>query len=92
MSAREWCRSLAAALGLLTGLNNHLDRYVAAATLPLIVAGLSISDAAGGLLQIPVLAAGCLLGLLLLAGRTSLEADIPRGDQAPAGPAGSVHP
>jgi len=40
-------------LGALTGLNglNYLDRYVAAATLPLILAGLSISDAQGGLLQ-----------------------------------------
>ena len=40
-------------LGVLTGLNglNYLDRYVAAATLPLILAGLAISDTAGGLLQ-----------------------------------------
>jgi MFS transporter, Spinster family, sphingosine-1-phosphate transporter len=40
-------------LTVLTGLNalNYLDRYVAAATLPLILAGLAISDAAGGLLQ-----------------------------------------
>jgi predicted MFS family arabinose efflux permease len=40
-------------LAVLTGLNalNYLDRYVAAATLPLILAGLAISDAAGGLLQ-----------------------------------------
>jgi MFS transporter, Spinster family, sphingosine-1-phosphate transporter len=40
-------------LGALTALNglNYLDRYVAAATLPLILAGLGISDAQGGLLQ-----------------------------------------
>lgn len=40
-------------LGALTALNglNYVDRYVAAASLPLILAGLSISDAQGGLLQ-----------------------------------------
>ena len=40
-------------LTVLTGLNglNYLDRYIAAATLPLILAGLAISDTAGGLLQ-----------------------------------------
>ena len=40
-------------LGALTALNglNYLDRYVAAGTLPLILAGLAISDAQGGLLQ-----------------------------------------
>ena len=40
-------------LAVLTGLNglNYLDRYVAAATLPLILTGLAISDTAGGLLQ-----------------------------------------
>ena len=40
-------------LGALTALNglNYLDRYVAAATLPLILSGLAISDAQGGLLQ-----------------------------------------
>jgi MFS transporter, Spinster family, sphingosine-1-phosphate transporter len=40
-------------LATLTGLNglNYLDRYVAAATLPLILSGLAISDTAGGLLQ-----------------------------------------
>lgn len=40
-------------LALLTGLNglNYLDRYVGAATLPLILAGLAISDTEGGLLQ-----------------------------------------
>jgi MFS family permease len=42
-----------AILGVLTGLNalNYLDRYVGAATLPLMLASLSLSDAAGGLLQ-----------------------------------------
>ena len=51
--SRDWHRSPTAALGVLTGLNalNYLDRYVVAATLPLILAGLAISDAAGGLLQ-----------------------------------------
>lgn len=51
--ARAWSRSPGAILGVLTALNglNYLDRYVAAATLPLILAGLSISDAQGGLLQ-----------------------------------------
>src|SRR6267142_1065299 len=51
--ARSWSRSPGAILGALTALNglNYLDRYVAAATLPLILAGLSISDAQGGLLQ-----------------------------------------
>jgi MFS transporter, Spinster family, sphingosine-1-phosphate transporter len=40
-------------LAALTGLNglNYLDRYVAAATLPLILSSLAISDTAGGLLQ-----------------------------------------
>jgi MFS family permease len=53
VSARDWRRSPTAALATLTGLNalNYLDRYIAAATLPLILAGLAISDAAGGLLQ-----------------------------------------
>ena len=51
--ARAWSRSPTAILSALTALNglNYLDRYVAAATLPLILAGLSISDAQGGLLQ-----------------------------------------
>jgi len=42
-----------AILGVLTGLNalNYLDRYVGAATLPLMLASFGISDAAGGLLQ-----------------------------------------
>src|SRR5438445_12908238 len=49
----SWSRAPGAILGTLTALNglNYLDRYVAAATLPLILAGLSISDAQGGLLQ-----------------------------------------
>ena len=40
-------------LGVLTALNalNYLDRYVVAATLPLILADLAISDSKGGLLQ-----------------------------------------
>jgi MFS family permease len=40
-------------LAVLTGLNglNYLDRYVAAATLPLILSDLALSDTAGGLLQ-----------------------------------------
>jgi MFS transporter, Spinster family, sphingosine-1-phosphate transporter len=40
-------------LAVLTGLNglNYLDRYVGAATLPLILADLALSDTAGGLLQ-----------------------------------------
>jgi MFS family permease len=40
-------------LASLTGLNvlNYVDRYVAAATLPLILTSLSLSDAQGGLLQ-----------------------------------------
>ncbi len=43
----------AAALGVLTGLNilNYLDRYVASAVLPLLLAGLSLTDAQGGALQ-----------------------------------------
>jgi len=50
MSRRD---SPTAILGALTGLNalNYLDRYVGAATLPLMLASLAISDAAGGLLQ-----------------------------------------
>jgi predicted MFS family arabinose efflux permease len=40
-------------LGVLTGLNalNYLDRYVGAATLPLILGSFVLSDAAGGFLQ-----------------------------------------
>ena len=46
-------QSGAAALSVLTGLNvlNYADRYVGAAMLPLILVSLSLSDAAGGLLQ-----------------------------------------
>jgi MFS transporter, Spinster family, sphingosine-1-phosphate transporter len=53
MVPRSWSRSPTAILGVLTALNglNYLDRYVAAATLPPILAGLGISDAQGGLLQ-----------------------------------------
>jgi len=53
VAARDWRRSPAAALGVLSGLNvlNYLDRWVVAATLPLILSGLAISDAEGGLLQ-----------------------------------------
>src|SRR5262249_58824215 len=48
-----WRSAPGAVLGLLTGLNglNYIDRYVGAATLPLILASLALSDAAGGLLQ-----------------------------------------
>ena len=50
MAERGWSRSPRVILGALTALNglNYLDRYVAAATLPLILAGLGISDAQGG--------------------------------------------
>ncbi len=53
MPARGWSRSPAVLLGSLTTLNglNYLDRYVSAATLPLILSDLAISDAQGGLLQ-----------------------------------------
>lgn len=48
-----WQRSPGVLLGALTGLNalNYVDRYIAAATLPLILTSLSISDAQGGLIQ-----------------------------------------
>ena len=51
--ARSWRESPRVALAALTGLNclNYLDRYVAAATLPLILHDLGISDADAGLLQ-----------------------------------------
>ena len=53
--AREggWRRRPGVVLGALTALNglNYLDRYVAAATLTLILADLRISDSQGGLLQ-----------------------------------------
>jgi MFS transporter, Spinster family, sphingosine-1-phosphate transporter len=53
MPASRWSRSPAVILGSLTTLNglNYLDRYISAATLPLILADLAISDAQGGLLQ-----------------------------------------
>jgi MFS family permease len=53
MPASRWSRSPGVVLGSLTTLNalNYLDRYVSAATLPLILADLAISDAQGGLLQ-----------------------------------------
>jgi len=53
MRGSRWSSSPAVILGSLTTVNalNYLDRYVAAATLPLILADLTISDAQGGLLQ-----------------------------------------
>src|SRR5437867_11879206 len=53
MPADGWRRASGVMLGALTALNalNYLDRYVAAGTLPLILADLAISDAQGGLLQ-----------------------------------------
>lgn len=53
MPAESWPRAPGVMLGALTALNglNYLDRYVAAAMLPLILADLTISDAQGGLLQ-----------------------------------------
>src|SRR5439155_4601598 len=53
MPAKSWSQSPRVILGSLTTLNalNYLDRYVSAATLPLILADLAISDAQGGLLQ-----------------------------------------
>src|SRR5262245_33946164 len=53
MSVSRWSRSPALILTSLTSLNalNYLDRYVAAAILPLILRDLAISDAQGGLLQ-----------------------------------------
>ncbi len=49
----SWSHRPGVILGTLTALNglNYLDRYVIAATLPLILTGLGISDAQGGLLQ-----------------------------------------
>jgi predicted MFS family arabinose efflux permease len=51
--SEPWRRAPAAMLAVLTGLNglNYLDRYVGAATLPLMLASLALTDAAGGLLQ-----------------------------------------
>jgi MFS transporter, Spinster family, sphingosine-1-phosphate transporter len=53
MGRTSWSRAPGVVLGVLTALNglNYLDRYVAAATLPLILSGLRITDAQGGLLQ-----------------------------------------
>src|SRR5437867_3232305 len=53
MLGSRWSRSPGVILGVLTTVNalNYLDRYVAAATLPLILADLAISDAQGGVLQ-----------------------------------------
>ena len=53
MPGSEWRRRPGLILGALTALNglNYLDRYVAAATLTLILTDLHISDAQGGLLQ-----------------------------------------
>jgi hypothetical protein len=50
---RSWSRAPAVVLSTLTALNglNYLDRYVGAATLSLILAGLGLTDAQGGLLQ-----------------------------------------
>lgn len=53
MTGSHWRSKPGVILGALTALNglNYLDRYVAAATLTLILAELKISDAQGGLLQ-----------------------------------------
>ena len=53
MANSRWSRAPGVVLGALTTLNalNYLDRYVAAATLPLILADLALSDAQGGLVQ-----------------------------------------
>ncbi len=53
MPGSGWRRRPGLILGVLTALNglNYLDRYVAAATLTLILTDLHISDAQGGLLQ-----------------------------------------
>ena len=50
MARSGWRRSPTIILSALTGLNglNYLDRYVAAATLTLILADLRISDSQGG--------------------------------------------
>jgi MFS family permease len=49
----SWRQSPTAALSILTGLNvlNYVDRWVVAATLPLILKEFAISDAEGGALQ-----------------------------------------
>src|SRR5690348_7104651 len=53
MASTSWSHRPGVILGALTALNglNYLDRYVAAATLPLILTDLAISDAQGGLIQ-----------------------------------------
>ncbi len=53
MADSPWSRAPTVVLSTLTGLNvlNYLDRYVAAATLPLILSDLAISDVRGGLIQ-----------------------------------------
>jgi len=53
MPADRWARAPAAVLSVLTALNglNYLDRYVGAATLPLILSGIALSDAQGSILQ-----------------------------------------
>ncbi|HEY3065951.1 MAG TPA: MFS transporter [Methylomirabilota bacterium] len=53
MPASQWTRAPGVMLGALTALNglNYLDRYVPAATLPLILTDLALSDTEGGLLQ-----------------------------------------
>lgn len=53
MPEGAWRRSPGVMLGALTALNglNYLDRYVTAATLPLILTGFALSDAQGGILQ-----------------------------------------
>src|SRR5262249_50979818 len=53
MGARSWSTAPGVILGSLTALNllNYLDRYVSAATLPLILSDLASPDAQGGLLQ-----------------------------------------
>jgi len=108
MARSRWSQPPGVILGSLTALDalNYLDRFVSAATLPLILTNLAISDAQGGLLQSlsivaysvacgpagssgslrtrsgsahTVLVTGCLLaaaGVVLLAGRASLEADL----------------
>src|SRR5262249_3271011 len=52
MAARDWPASPRVILGSLTTLNllNYLDRYVSAATLPLILTDAAITDAQGRLL------------------------------------------
>ena len=53
MPASGWARAPGVMLSALTALNglNYLDRYVPAATLPLILVDLALSDTQGGLLQ-----------------------------------------